>query len=160
MVKLPERAARPLLSISDPQIKEKAISHVENVLNRKTPTGGDYTQKLTVGDVVKRQCSGEKGEENRTQCPNGHRVVKRKNPKRRKKRKRAIGSRKRLNLQFPQAKNDFSFLPTDTVLELGKKSNASFLEECLACVRIIHRRCSGEKESYSSLLNPVPNLSS
>jgi len=53
IVFLPEGSARALISIQDENIKEKAISHIENVLNRKTPQGGDYTQKLTVGDVAK-----------------------------------------------------------------------------------------------------------
>jgi N6-adenosine-specific RNA methylase IME4 len=53
IVCLPETNARALISIQDENIKEKAISHIENVLNRKTPQGGGYTQKLTVGDVAK-----------------------------------------------------------------------------------------------------------
>jgi N6-adenosine-specific RNA methylase IME4 len=53
IVFLPEGSARALISIQDENIKEKAISHIENVLNRKTPQGGGYTQKLTVGDVAK-----------------------------------------------------------------------------------------------------------
>ncbi len=35
----------------DPEIKEKAISHIENILNRETPNGGKYTDKLTSKDV-------------------------------------------------------------------------------------------------------------
>jgi N6-adenosine-specific RNA methylase IME4 len=50
---LPEDNVRSLLAISDPILKANVIQHVENVLNRKTPTGGDYTQKLTAGDVAK-----------------------------------------------------------------------------------------------------------
>ena len=37
IVCLPETNARALISIQDENIKEKAISHIENVLNRKTP---------------------------------------------------------------------------------------------------------------------------
>lgn len=48
---LPEGAARPLLSIQDDEIRENAISHVETALKRETPTGGNYTDKLTSNDV-------------------------------------------------------------------------------------------------------------
>jgi hypothetical protein len=39
--------------------------------------------------------------------------------------------RKRLNLQFPGSEAQFCALPTDTVLELGKKSNSEFLEQAI-----------------------------
>lgn len=51
MVGLSERAARPLFAIRDEETKQKAISHIENALTRTTPQGGQYTKKLTAGDV-------------------------------------------------------------------------------------------------------------
>lgn len=51
IVCLPENNARPLISIQDAEVREIAISHIENALNRKTPQGGEYTQKLTMGEV-------------------------------------------------------------------------------------------------------------
>lgn len=52
-VTLPENAARPLFGIRNDEKRAKAISHVENALTRKTPTGGQYTKKLTKSDVEK-----------------------------------------------------------------------------------------------------------
>lgn len=40
-------AVKPLISIQDPKIKATAISHVEKLANRKTPTGGAYKKKVT-----------------------------------------------------------------------------------------------------------------
>ena len=42
--------------------------------------------------------------------------------------KRAIGMRKRLKNQFPDSETSLRVLPTKTLLELGKKSNAAFQE--------------------------------
>ena len=53
IVGLSEGAARPLFSIKDEETREKAISHIENTLKRKTPQGGNYTKKLKTGDVKK-----------------------------------------------------------------------------------------------------------
>lgn len=50
-VGLPETVARPLIAIQDEEIKAIAISHVENILKRETPTGGAYTEKITTKDV-------------------------------------------------------------------------------------------------------------
>jgi hypothetical protein len=52
-VGLPEGAARPLFGIRDEGKRQKAISHVEKALTRTTPTGGQYTKKLTKTDVEK-----------------------------------------------------------------------------------------------------------
>lgn len=54
-----ERAARPLLSIQDEETKQNALSHIETALNRKTPNGGNYHEKLTsedVSEIVKKEC--------------------------------------------------------------------------------------------------------
>jgi len=51
IVCLSEGVARPLISIQDDAVRATAISHIENALNRKTPNGGDYTQKLSMGEV-------------------------------------------------------------------------------------------------------------
>jgi hypothetical protein len=48
---IPENNARALLSIHDDTVRATAISHIENVLNRKTPQRGEYTQKLSMGEV-------------------------------------------------------------------------------------------------------------
>ena len=49
--------------------------------------------------------------------------------------KRAIGMRKRLKNQFPDSETQFRVLPTDTLLELGKKSNAAFLEYAIPILK-------------------------
>jgi hypothetical protein len=46
-------AAKALMDIPDPILQQKAISHVENALNRKTPTGGTYKKRLTKPEVEK-----------------------------------------------------------------------------------------------------------
>ena len=46
-------AAKALMDIPDPVIQQKAISHVANALNRKTPTGGTYKKRLTKPEVEK-----------------------------------------------------------------------------------------------------------
>ena len=51
--RLTTAAIKPLMRIKDPETKEKAISYVEKVLNRKTPTGGTYTKRLTEPEVEK-----------------------------------------------------------------------------------------------------------
>ncbi len=51
MVGLTERAARPLFAIKDNVVREKAITHIENALKRKTPQGGNYHKRLTTNDV-------------------------------------------------------------------------------------------------------------
>lgn len=48
---LSTRAIQPLISEPDEEIREEAISHVENLANRKTPTGGKYHQKITENQV-------------------------------------------------------------------------------------------------------------
>jgi protein gp37 len=44
-------AIMPLISEPDEEIREKAISHIENRLNRTTPNGGKYHQKITENQV-------------------------------------------------------------------------------------------------------------
>lgn len=51
--KIPERAIRPLFAIKDQNHRDKAISHIISALNRQTPNGGQYKQKLTTNDVTK-----------------------------------------------------------------------------------------------------------
>jgi len=46
-------AAKALMDIPDPMVQQKAISHVGNALNRKTPTGGTYKKRLTKPEVEK-----------------------------------------------------------------------------------------------------------
>jgi hypothetical protein len=46
-------AAEALMKIPDPIVQQKAISHVANALNRKTPTGGSYKKRLTKPEVEK-----------------------------------------------------------------------------------------------------------
>ena len=50
-VGLSEGAARPLFTEKNPVVKAKAISHVEKLLKRETPTGGKYKKKITIGEV-------------------------------------------------------------------------------------------------------------
>lgn len=52
-VRLTEGAIRPLSAIKDENHRDQAISHIVSTLNRKTPQGGDYVQKLTTKDVAK-----------------------------------------------------------------------------------------------------------
>ena len=61
IVQLPEGTARPLLAISDPIIKEKAIIKCMERLNGEIGAGRGNTKKLMVGDVAKiiRQVSHE-----------------------------------------------------------------------------------------------------
>ena len=53
IVSLTEGAARPLFKIRDETARQKAISDVETALKRTTPSGGQYTPKLTVKVVEK-----------------------------------------------------------------------------------------------------------
>ena len=46
-------AAKALMDIPDPIIQQKAISHIENALTRKTPRGGSYKKRLTKPEVEK-----------------------------------------------------------------------------------------------------------
>lgn len=50
---LPRSTAQPLMEISDPNKQKEAISEVAKALNRKTPTGGTYTKKLTKPQIEK-----------------------------------------------------------------------------------------------------------
>lgn len=45
--------------------------------------------------------------------------------------RRSIGMRRRLKTQFPESESALALLPTKTILELGKKTNAEFLGEAL-----------------------------
>ena len=40
-----------------------------------------------------------------------------------------------LKERFPEAENDLSFLPSQTVLELGKKENKAFLPEVIPALK-------------------------
>jgi len=54
IVFLPEGSARALISIQDDNIKEKAISSIQKSLESgKDSITGEFTKKLTVGDVAK-----------------------------------------------------------------------------------------------------------
>lgn len=48
-----ETAARPLIRNPDKTVRERAISHIGNALNRKTPQGGQYTTTFTEREVKK-----------------------------------------------------------------------------------------------------------
>jgi protein gp37 len=48
---LSTHAIQPLIQERDPEIKEKAILHIENFLNRKTPQGGQYNKPPTEKQV-------------------------------------------------------------------------------------------------------------
>ena len=45
------RAVRPLIREPNPEIRDKAISHIGKTLTRKTPQGGQYTKHVTERDV-------------------------------------------------------------------------------------------------------------
>jgi len=49
--------------------------------------------------------------------------------------KRAASYRKSLKERFPEAENDLSFLPSQTVLELGKKENKAFLPKVIPALK-------------------------
>jgi len=50
---LPTKPILTLIRIKDEQIREKTISHIKNMLNRKTPQGGKYTKTLTEREIKK-----------------------------------------------------------------------------------------------------------
>ena len=45
-------AIRPLIREKDEEVRDKAISHIEKTLNRRTPQGGKYNKPPTKRDVV------------------------------------------------------------------------------------------------------------
>ncbi|MFA4974890.1 MAG: MT-A70 family methyltransferase [bacterium] len=51
MVNMTERAARPLFSLREPEIREKAMEKITSRLNGKRGAGRGNTKKLTSGDV-------------------------------------------------------------------------------------------------------------
>jgi hypothetical protein len=50
---MPTRPIRALIRIKDDPVREKAISHVKNALNKETPTGGKCTKTLTEQEIKK-----------------------------------------------------------------------------------------------------------
>lgn len=50
---LAERTVKPLINEQNEEIKQKAITHVEKIAIRETPTGAKYKKKITGKDVVK-----------------------------------------------------------------------------------------------------------
>ncbi len=51
---LTERASRPLIREQNPAIKRKAIESIRKTLkSKKNPSTGQFTKKLTSGDVTK-----------------------------------------------------------------------------------------------------------
>jgi len=46
------KALKPLINEKNEEIKQKAISHVEKLVNRKTPTGGKYNKTPTSTEAI------------------------------------------------------------------------------------------------------------
>jgi len=50
---LPTKPIITLIRVQDEQVRERAILHAQNKLNRQTPTGGQHTKTLTEKDIKK-----------------------------------------------------------------------------------------------------------
>lgn len=50
---LAESTVKPLINEQNEEIKQKAITHVEKIAIRETPTGGTYKKEITGKDIVK-----------------------------------------------------------------------------------------------------------